>query len=551
MAPWPLSRRTSFYCESLMIRFDNVSLTYADSPVLSRIDLTITEGEFVLVVGHTGSGKSSLLNLINGIAPHHTGGVVSGSIHVNGKSTEKHRPRELADVVGVVHQDPINGFVTDTVDEEIAFGMESMGLPRDTMRKRVEEVIDLLGLQSLRGRTLATLSGGEQQRVAIAAVLALHPKVLVLDEPTSALDPTAAEEVLSVLHRLVHDLGLTVVVAEHRLERVIQYADRVVHVHGDGTITIDSPAAIMKASDLAPPIVQLGRTAGWDPLPLTTRDARRLAEPLREKLAQRPLPNRTTPTDSETLVEVRNASVAYESRLAIKELSVSVRRGEVLALMGRNGAGKTTLLSTMVGLRSPSQGSVRLAGHDPASLKGPALIRLAGFVPQESSDLLYSTTVASECEQSDRDAGVVAGTTLQLLATLAPEVDQESHPRDLSEGQRLLLALAIVLAASPPLVILDEPTRGLDYQAKARLNSILRRLAHEGHAVILATHDVELVAEIATRVVILADGEVVADGPTDQVITASPAFAPQVAKVLAPATWLTVDEVREALGDAH
>ena len=534
-----------------MIRFNNVSLTYSENAVLTGIDLEIPEGELVLVVGHTGSGKSSLLNLINGIAPHHTGGMVSGSILVDGKSTQTHRPRELADLVGVVHQDPINGFVTDTVDEEIAFSMESLGLPRETMRKRVEEVIDLMGIQPLRGRTLATLSGGEQQRVAIAAVLALHPKVLVLDEPTSALDPTAAEEVLSILHRLVHDLGLTVIVAEHRLERVIQFADRIVHVHGDGTITVDLPSEIMKTSDLAPPIVHLGRAAGWNPLPLTTRDARRLAEPLRQRLARRQPPSRTQSVGTlEVLACTESITVKYDNVVALRDISIQIRRGEVVALMGRNGAGKTTLLSTLMGLRTPTNGKVSLAGHDPALLKGPALIRLAGFVPQESSDLLYNTTVAGECEQSDRDAGAIAGTTQQILASLAPEIDAGSHPRDLSEGQRLLLALAIVLTAQPPLVILDEPTRGLDYQSKARLISALRRLSHEGHGVILATHDVELVAEVATRVVIVAEGEIVADGVTSEVITSSPAFAPQVAKILAPDNWLTVDEVRKALDDA-
>lgn len=534
-----------------MIRFDNVTLVYTDKPVLAGVNLAINEGEFVLVVGHTGSGKSSLLNLINGIAPHHTGGTVHGEVVVEGKSTALNRPKELADLIGVVHQDPINGFVTDTVDEEIAFGMESVGLPRETMRKRVEEVIDLLGLQPLRGRTLATLSGGEQQRVAIAAVLALHPKVLVLDEPTSALDPTAAEEVLSVLHRLVHDLGMTVVVAEHRLERVIQYADRIVHLHGDGSISIDTPAEIMKESDLAPPIVHLGRVAGWNPLPLTTRDARRLAEPLRERLARHASAASTAPEqETEILASLQGVDVVYDKVKALKDLTLSVHRGEVLALMGRNGAGKTTLLSTLVGLRAPKSGTVQLAGHNPLTLKGSALIRLAGFVPQESADLLYSTSVSIECEQSDRDAGVLAGTTSRLLHELAPEIASDSHPRDLSEGQRLLLALSIVLAANPPLVILDEPTRGLDYQAKARLTTILRRLSHEGHAVVLATHDVELVAEVASRVVILGDGEIIADGTAADVITASPAFAPQVAKVLAPAPWLTVESVRRALHDA-
>jgi energy-coupling factor transport system ATP-binding protein len=224
--------------------------------------------------------------------------------------------------------------------------------------------------------------------------------------------------------------------------------------------------------------------------------------------------------------------------------------GEVVALMGRNGAGKSTLLNALVGLLRPLGGDVRVAGVDPTTLSGPGLVRTVGLVPQEPSDLLSATTVADECREADRDAGAEPGTTAALLATLAPEVHEASHPRDLSEGQRLCLVLAVVLAGAPPLLLLDEPTRGLDYATKARLVSVLRRLAASGHAVVLATHDVELAAEVAGRVVVVADGEVVADGAAADVVTASPMFAPQVAKILAPDPWLTVGQVERALAVA-
>jgi energy-coupling factor transport system ATP-binding protein len=533
-----------------MISISRLHLTYAgeSEPVLRDVNLDIAEGEFVLVVGHTGAGKSSLLRVINGLAPHHTGGRVAGDVVVFGRSIRDHRPRDMADLVGVVTQDPLSGFVTDTVEEEIAFGMESLALAPDVMRKRVEETLDLLSLAPLRRRVLSTLSGGEQQRVAIASVLAMHPKVLVLDEPTSALDPTAAEEVLSILQRLVHDLGITVIVAEHRLERVVQYVDRVIHVTGDGTITDGPVASMMAESPLAPPVVVLGRAAGWTPLPLSVRDARRMAEPLREQLAALAPTEITERVNTKTaLVTFEDFTVNYGSTTALRDVSLQIQPGEIAAVMGRNGAGKSTLLSAMVGLRKGKRGSVRLGGHDPHTLKGSALVHLAGYVPQEPSDLLYADTVSDECALADRDAGVLAGTARKLFEQLAPGVGDFVHPRDLSEGQRLSLVLAVVLAAKPPLVILDEPTRGLDYQAKARLISALRRLSTEGHGVVLATHDVELVAELATRVVVIAEGEIVTDGPTQEVITSSPSFAPQVAKVLAPGRWLTVDAVREAL----
>ena len=532
-----------------MIEFDDVSIryTYHDSPIITGLTLTITEGEFVLVLGPTGSGKSTLLGAINGLVPHFTGGVVNGDIRVDGRSTSTNRPRDLADVVGVVPQDPLASFVTDTVEEELAYTMECLGIAPTVMRRRVEETLDLLGLEELRHRPLRSLSGGQRQRVAIGAVLTAHPHVLVLDEPTSALDPGAAEDVLAALHRLVHDLGVTVVLAEHRLERVIQYADRVIALGAPGTpTTIGDPATIMTTAAIAPPVVHLGRVAGWDPTPVTVRDARRQASTLRHLLLGHVPPVRPVP-DSDEVAHLRDVSVRYGSTTALQSVSLSLHAGDVVALMGRNGAGKSTLLHSLVGRSPVSGGTVDISGTDPAILDGPALVHRVGLVPQEPGDLLEASTVAEECAASDRDAGCDAGTTRALLALLAPEVIDSTHPRDLSEGQRLLLALCIVLASRPTVICLDEPTRGLDYATKDRLAGIVTDLADAGHAIVLATHDVELAADLSSRVVIVADGEVVADGPTSEVITSSPMFAPQVAKVLAPQTWLSVEQVRRAL----
>ncbi|MEV0504345.1 ABC transporter ATP-binding protein, partial [Streptomyces spectabilis] len=246
-----------------MIRFEHVTFTYADAPepALREVDLTVGEGELCLVTGRTGVGKSTLLGAVNGLVPHFTGGHLQGRVSVGGLSTTDAPPQEFAHVVGVVGQDPLASFVTDTVEEELAYGMEQLAIPAAVMRKRVEETLDLLGIAELRRRALRTLSGGQQQRVAIGSVLTAHPQVLVLDEPTSALDPTAAEDVLAALTRLVHDLGTTVLVAEHRVERVLQYADRLVHLTGDGRVREGDPAELMRDSDVAPPVVRLGRLA--------------------------------------------------------------------------------------------------------------------------------------------------------------------------------------------------------------------------------------------------------------------------------------------------
>ncbi|WP_053699259.1 ABC transporter ATP-binding protein [Streptomyces sp. NRRL F-5755] len=608
-----------------MIRFDQVSVTYGDAaePAVQGIDLTVPEGELCLLVGPSGVGKSTVLNAVCGLVPHFTGGTLHGRVTVAGRDTRTHRPRELADVVGTVGQDPLAHFVTDTVEDELAYGMESLGLAPDVMRRRVEETLDLLGLADLRDRAITTLSGGQRQRVAIGSVLTTHPKVLVLDEPTSALDPAAAEEVLAVLQRLVHDLGTTVLLAEHRLERVVQYADQVILLPAPGAPPIiGAPADIMAVSPVHPPVVALGRLAEWSPLPLSVRDARRKASSLRERLvgvepggtgleaagrngagpetvgtetagadaaseagadagagsagsggarkrlgwwrrreartgadagaapgarpapAPAPLP---VAADRPLAAEAVGLSVRRGRIDALHRVDLAVRAGETIALMGRNGAGKSTLLGTLVGMHEPAAGSVRVGGAAPHRTGPRTLLRHVGLVPQEPRDLLYADTVAAECAAADHDADAAPGTCRGLVTRLLPDVADDTHPRDLSEGQRLALALAVVLTARPPLLLLDEPTRGLDYAAKGRLVQLLRGLAAEGHAIVLATHDVELAAELAHRVVILADGEIVADGPTAEVVVSSPAFAPQVAKVLAPLPWLTVPQVAHAL----
>lgn len=581
-----------------MIRFEDVSVTYEGvaEPTVRGVDFEVPEGELVLLVGPSGVGKSTVLGAVSGLVPHFTGGTLRGRVTVAGRDTRTHQPRELADVVGTVGQDPLAHFVTDTVEEELAYGMESLGLAPEVMRRRVEETLDLLGLADLRDRPIATLSGGQRQRVAIGSVLTPHPRVLVLDEPTSALDPAAAEEVLAVLQRLVHDLGTTVLLAEHRLERVIQYADRVVLLPAPGAAPRHGdPAEVMAVSPVYPPVVGLGRLAGWSPLPLTVRDARRRAAALRDRLATprpphdeeppatsptpeppttptSPAPEPTPPTSpappafpslrrlfrrgsaplatasaAPRVADVRGLGVRRGPVTALRHVDLSVARGETVALMGRNGAGKSTLLGSLVGLVEPTAGSVRVGGAVPHRTPPRELVRRVGLVPQEPRDLLYADTVAAECAAADRDAGAEPGTCRALVSGLLPGITDGTHPRDLSEGQRLALALAVVLAARPPLLLLDEPTRGLDYAAKARLVAVLRGLAAEGHAIVLATHDVELAAELAHRVVLLADGEVIADGPTAEIVVSSPSFAPQVTKILAPQRWLTVAEVREAL----
>ncbi|WP_412540642.1 ATP-binding cassette domain-containing protein [Longispora sp. K20-0274] len=554
-----------------MIEFDGVSVTYPDAPrpTLAGVSLHVPEGELCLLAGRTGSGKSTLLKCVNGLVPHFTGGALTGTVTVDGRDTRLFPPRELADLVGYVGQDPVSGFVTDHVEDELAYSMESLGLANPVMRKRVEETIDLLGLADLRHRPLAQLSGGQQQRVAIGAALTAHPRILVLDEPTSALDPGAAEEVLAALHRLVHDLGVTVLLAEHRLERVVQYADRVVLLPSGAA---GEPGEVLAGSEVAPPVVRLGNVLGWASHPVSIRDARRLARGAvlptagsgagqagaqgsaagaRPAAGAGPAGGAVPPVSAAQppLLSVRGAALRYGTTTALAGADLTVARGERVALMGRNGAGKSSLLWGIQGTGDLDAGTVTVDGEHPRKLKAAQRRRLAGLVPQQPTDLLYLETVAAECAQADLESGAAPGTCRALLDRLAPGLPDALHPRDASEGQRLSLVLAIALTASPALLLLDEPTRGLDHPGKAALATLLADLSTRGHAVIVTTHDVEFVAEYATRVVVLADGEVVADGPTAEVVTASPVFAPQVSKILPG--YLTVEAVARALGEVR
>ncbi len=524
-----------------MIVFDRVTLTYPDAsrPTLRDASFTVPEGDLCVIVGRTGVGKSTLLGAVNGLVPHFTGGRLTGRVVVDGRDTRTHRPRDMAEVVGYVGQNPLAGFVTDTVEDEIAYGMEQLGVPPNNMRKRVEETLDLMGIAELRRRPLIDLSGGQQQRVAIASVLAAHPKVLVLDEPTSALDPNAASDVLAALTTLVHEVGLTVLLAEHRLERVLHQADSVVWLPGDGSAHFGTPGRVLAVSDVIPPLAALARRLGWETVPASVREARRRVHA--EHLTIQDPSDREQP-DTPAALTASRLTVSYGDVTAVAGVDLSLDKGTVSVLMGRNGAGKSSLLWAFAG-PTPSTGELAIDGEDPRELPAPQARRIVSLVPQTATDLLYLPTVAAELQQADKEADAAPGTAREWLRKLGADYPDTSDPRDLSEGQRLALVLAIQLTAAPKVLLLDEPTRGLDYTMKSHLAGIVEDLAADGMTVLVSTHDVEFAALVGDRVLVMADGEIIADDPTRLALTASPTYAPQVAKVFAPVPVMIASEV--------
>ncbi|MBN2004614.1 MAG: energy-coupling factor ABC transporter ATP-binding protein [Anaerolineae bacterium] len=526
-----------------MIHFDQLTYTYpgADAPALAQITLDIAEGQFVLVAGPSGGGKSTLLRCLNGLVPHFSGGRVRGRIMVAGFDAVAAGPPILSREVGFVFQDPEAQFVLDHVEDEIAFALENAALPRDEMRLRVEEALRLLELAPLRDRPLATLSGGEKQRVAIAAALALRPRILVLDEPTSQLDPQSAEEVLQALVRLNQDLGLTIVLAEHRLERVLPYADQMIYLAPASPVQSGPPRDVLAHVPLTPPLVTLGKALGWSPLPLTLVEAR----PFAQKTALNAKPRESKISRRAPLLRVAGLDYAYHGKPALRDVSLTIGAGELVALMGRNGSGKTTLLKCIVGLLKPAHGALSLAGRSLAGRDVASICRDVGYLPQTSDDLLFADTVADEISITLRNHGLLAHPPTPpatLLARLNLTAVCSHYPRDLSVGQRQRVALGAICATRPSLLLLDEPTRGLDYETKWALLQLLREWQAEGTAILLATHDVELAAQAAERVVILSAGEIVADA-APETLAASPLFAPQVARLFPGRGWLTPEDV--------
>jgi energy-coupling factor transport system ATP-binding protein len=502
----------------------------AGRPSLEGIALRIDPGTFTVLAGVSGSGKSTLLRAFSGLVPHFHGGEATGELSVGGLDVRDHGPGELAAVCGTVFQEPETQVVMGGVRAELELPLEHRGEPAGSVARAVEETALALGVAHLLDRRTDTLSGGELQRVAIAAAMVHDPPLLVLDEPTSQLDPVAGDELVWQLRRLNEDWGTAVVMAEHRLERCLPAADRVIAMV-DGRIACDAPprefldwAAAQSPPALATPAARLFSLAGLRPLPASVKEAHAtlratddvvlmhgIGAELRHDSPKRPGKLRSllrrNGRDTQPALVLKDVWHEVEDGPAIlRGISLRLEPGERVALMGRNGAGKSTMLRVAKGLAEPTRGRVERAGEVALLLQNPGDYLVHGHAVE--------------------DAGVEGVASAGLAGR------EDANPRDLSGGERQRLALEVVLGGDDPaVVLLDEPTRGMDRIHKDALAARVRQLAEGGAAVMVATHDTEFAASLADRIVLLGQGVVIADGPPEEVLGGGRHFSTEVARV--------------------
>jgi energy-coupling factor transporter ATP-binding protein EcfA2 len=527
-----------------LLCFESVTYHYpgAPTPALSEVSIEIQPGEFCLLAGLSGHGKSTMLHAACGLVPHFHGGHFAGRVTLAGLDTREHGPARLGALAGVLFQDPETQLVMSSVRAELALALENRGHTAAAVARGVEEVALALGIDSLLDRTTHELSGGEKQRVALGAALAGRPRLVLLDEPTSQLDPVAGDELIGLLRRLNQEWETTIVLAEHRLERCLSSVDRVIAMQ-DGRIGCDSDPqtflewATKQSPALQTPAAKLFALAGLHPAPAGVRQARATlrAHGLlpdedpppsldRSKADTKPRPRRR----AKPTAALECSGVWHELRKGpaiLRGVTLRVQPGESIALMGRNGAGKSTLLRHMAGLLEPTRGRISCAGRVALLLQNPG-------------DYFVHELVAEEAPA-------------QALAAVGLAAMAQRNPRDLSGGERQRLALAIVTGSgeTPAVLALDEPTRGMDRQAKSELAQELRRRSQQGQAVIVATHDPEFAAACADRAILMADGRVIADGTAAELLAGGWYFATETARILSGEAGALLPEQGAALLD--
>jgi energy-coupling factor transport system ATP-binding protein len=569
-----------------IIEVRDLHYTYpnAKSPALKGVDLTVNKGEFILLTGPSGCGKTTFCRTLNGLIPHFYNGELEGEVTVNNLNIRDNPTYKLSQHVGLVFQNPDNQIFSLTVEKDVAFGLENQGVPKQEMVESIDWALKMTGIEHLRERATHELSGGQKQRLAIASILAMKPKILVLDEPTSFLDPLGAEHAFRVLDTLNQEYDITIILIEHRVDLAVRYADRAI-IFNDGVVANSgSPEDVFSQEETRLMGVAVPKTIVFyqklkqrgiklESPPLSPEMLVNQLEPYIYKHSPKVEIVRTiqcgdgnkTGFQMDPIIEIQDLHFSYPNGInAVDGISLSIHKGEFIAIMGENGAGKTTLVKHFNGLLRPSKGHIKVDGDDISSMSVAALSRKVGLVFQNPDDQLFSENVEDEIGFALHNFGfskeVVEKRVDWALNLLDIERYRASSPFILSGGERKRVALGSVLAWDPEIVVLDEPTIGQDYAQKERLIHFLMQLRTQGKTTIIVTHDVEFVAECKPRIVLMAKGKIIADGPIKKIITNEDALKkasvapPEITKIFSllkdrgfPRDILEVDEAIKLL----
>jgi energy-coupling factor transport system ATP-binding protein len=528
-----------------IVDIKNLWYTYpnGENPVLRDIKIKIDRGEFILLTGPSGCGKTTFCRTLNGLIPHFYKGTLEGSIRIDGKLTTEYPISEFAKKVGLIFQNPDNQIFALTVEKDIAFGLENLGYPREKMIDEIEWALDITEISHLKSRATHELSGGQKQRLTIASVLAMHPDLIVMDEPTSFLDPVGAEKIFEVLDLLNKEYGMTIILIEHRTDLAVNYIDRLI-VFDEGKIVNDGhPREVFQSEDVRlmgigiPKILSLGKRlqkvgVPIKEIPLTVDDLYNQIIPLiieeniqylrdKHKIGFEDVTGEKGHTP---VIETRGVFFSYPNDIqALKDVTFSVNKGDFLAIMGENGAGKSTLVKHFNNLLKPDRGQILVNGEDIRDYSVAELSRRIGLVFQNPDDQLFEEDVEQEISFALKNFGfkkdVISKRVDWALKLMDLERYRNSSPFILSGGERKRVALASVLAWDPDILILDEPTIGQDHGQKEKLSHFLLQLRTQGKTLILVTHDVEFVAELEPRIVLMSEGRIIEDGTAKEIMT--------------------------------
>ena len=544
----------------------NLSFSYPDaaSPALENISFSVREGEFIVLCGESGCGKTTLLRLLKReLAP---AGEISGEISLFGKPQSEIDERASAAEIGYVMQNPEMQIVTDKVWHELAFGMEGLGFESEKIRLRAGEMAGYFGIDSWFRADTASLSGGQKQLLSLASVMALSPRLLLLDEPTAQLDPVAASDFISDIYRLNRDLGVTVIIAEHRLEELLPIADRTAVMEGGRIVSFDSPRAVCNAlgsrpisagfpaaSRISAALADSGKS------PLTVREGRRFLASLDIRRGAS-LPD-CEDADGENAIEMKNTWFRYERNAPdiLRGLNLSVKRGEIFSLLGGNGAGKTTALKVLCGIEKPYRGKIKLLGKNIKEYRGNELhFHNVALLPQNEHDVFLRDTVESDLRDMCRVLGYSAVQADEKISAVSEKLGISrlfgKHPYDLSGGEAQKCALAKILLSEPKILLLDEPTKGIAAHAKLTLRDILASLKSEGVTVVIVTHDTEFAAAASDRCALFFDGEVISPSSPRKFFSGNDFYttaASRISRGIFENTVTVDDVVLLAKGEAH